>query len=78
MTLRLYVSRDAGAVAVCADEVAYALEETAASRGTAYVSFDAHRDGPHLARASGQRERGINHPFRPKQVRPCWPFVSKK
>jgi len=35
MTLRLYVSRDAGAVAVGADEVAVALEAVAAKRGVA-------------------------------------------
>ena len=35
MTLRIYVSRDAGAVAVGADDVAEALERAAASRGMA-------------------------------------------
>jgi formate dehydrogenase iron-sulfur subunit len=35
MSLRVYVSRDAGAVAVGADEVAVALERAAAKRGTA-------------------------------------------
>ncbi|MEA2831674.1 MAG: formate dehydrogenase iron-sulfur subunit, partial [Bradyrhizobium sp.] len=35
MTVRIFVSRDAGAVAVGADEVAAALEQAAAKRGTA-------------------------------------------
>src|SRR6266404_5926166 len=35
MTMRIFVSRDAGAVAVGADEVALALEQTAQKRGTA-------------------------------------------
>src|ERR1700722_7926637 len=35
MTMRIYVSRDAGAVAVGADEVAAALEQTATKRGKA-------------------------------------------
>ncbi len=35
MTLRFYISRDAGAVAVGADEVAVALEKAAAARGVA-------------------------------------------
>ena len=35
MTLRIFVSRDAGAIAVGADEVALTLEQTAAQRGTA-------------------------------------------
>ncbi len=35
MTLRIFVSRDAGAVAVGADEVAIAFEQTAAKRGVA-------------------------------------------
>jgi formate dehydrogenase iron-sulfur subunit len=35
MTMRIYVSRDAGAVAVGADEVALALEHAAAKRGKA-------------------------------------------
>ena len=35
MTMRIFVSRDAGAVAVGADEVAIALEHVAAKSGTA-------------------------------------------
>jgi formate dehydrogenase iron-sulfur subunit len=35
MTLRIFVPRDAGAVAVGADEVAIAFEQTAAKRGVA-------------------------------------------
>ena len=35
MTMRLFVPRDAGAVAVGADEVALALEQAAAKRGIA-------------------------------------------
>jgi formate dehydrogenase iron-sulfur subunit len=35
MTMRIFVSRDAGAVAVGADEVALALETAAAKRGLA-------------------------------------------
>src|SRR5258708_9702418 len=35
MTMRIFVSRDAGAVAVGADEVALALEQAAAKRGVA-------------------------------------------
>ncbi|MCK1380622.1 formate dehydrogenase, partial [Bradyrhizobium sp. 24] len=35
MSIRLYVSRDAGALAVGADEVALALEQVAAKRGIA-------------------------------------------
>jgi formate dehydrogenase iron-sulfur subunit len=35
MTMRIFVSRDAGAVAVGADEVAQALEQAASKRGTA-------------------------------------------
>jgi hypothetical protein len=35
MTMRIFVSRDAGAVAVGADEVAFALEAAAAKRGLA-------------------------------------------
>ncbi len=35
MSMRLFVSRDAGAVAVGADEVALALEQAAAKRGVA-------------------------------------------
>src|SRR3954463_3583782 len=35
MSIRLYVSRDAGALAVGADEVALALEQAAAKRGIA-------------------------------------------
>lgn len=35
MSLRLFVSRDAGAIAVGADEVAVALEQAAAKRGVA-------------------------------------------
>ncbi|SCB07138.1 formate dehydrogenase iron-sulfur subunit [Bradyrhizobium yuanmingense] len=35
MSMRVYVSRDAGAVAVGADEVAQALERAAATRGVA-------------------------------------------
>ncbi len=35
MTMRIFVSRDAGAIAVGADEVAQALEQAASNRGTA-------------------------------------------
>ncbi len=35
MTMRIFVSRDAGAVAVGADDVALALEQAAAKRGVA-------------------------------------------
>ena len=35
MTMRIFVSRDAGAVAVGADEVALALEQAAGKRGIA-------------------------------------------
>ncbi len=44
MNLRIYVSRDAGAVAVGADEVALALEQAASKRG---VAIDIVRTGSH-------------------------------
>ena len=54
MTMRIFVPRDAGAVAVGADEVALALEQAAAKRGVADRDRPNRLARPVLAGADGR------------------------
>ena len=66
MSLRIFIPRDAGAIAVGADEVALALEQAAGKRG---IDIEIVQD--RLARAvlAGADDRGRN-PERARRVRP--------
>ena len=66
MTMRIFVPRDAAAIAVGADEVATALEQAAETRGLADPDRPHRIARPVLAGAAG---RGRD-PERPRRLRP--------
>jgi formate dehydrogenase iron-sulfur subunit len=80
MTLRIFIPRDAGAVAVGADEVAAALEHAAANRG---VTIEIVRTGSrglywleHMVEVSTPQGRVAFGPVRDTDAAPCSPRSS--
>ena len=76
MTLRIFVSRDAGAVAVGADEVALALEQAAGKRGIAVEIVRTGSRGlywlePMVEVATPQGPRRVRPGDREPTRRPC-------